>query len=60
MGKLWIRNDEGRFAEAPMFQGADGKSAYDAAVEAGYTGTEQEFYTDVASIGLTEQVLAAL
>lgn len=31
--------------------GADGKSAYESAQEGGYTGTEEEFYADLAGVG---------
>lgn len=36
----------------PGPRGADGKSAYEAAVEGGYTGTEEEFNTQLADGGL--------
>lgn len=35
----------------PTVAGEDGKSAYDGAVEAGYQGSEAEFYTALTSLG---------
>ena len=40
--------------------GADGKSAYAYAQQGGYTGSEQQFYTDLASLSGVESVLAAM
>lgn len=37
--------------------GADGKSAYESAQAGGFTGTESEFYTILASIGNINTVL---
>ena len=34
---------DGRIVDLPTLKGADGKSAYQYAVEAGFEGTEQEF-----------------
>ena len=34
----------------PGQNGADGKSAFESAQEGGFTGTEQEFYTALASV----------
>lgn len=40
--------------------GADGKSAYTSAQQGGYTGSEQQFYTDLAGLSGVEAVLAAM
>ena len=40
--------------------GLPGKSAYQAAVDGGYTGTEQEFNTALASIGDINAALDAI
>ena len=40
--------------------GADGKSAYASAQQGGYTGSEQQFYTDLAGLSGVEAVLAAM
>ena len=42
---------------SPGMNGADGKSAYQSAVEAGYTGTEAEFNASLSSIGNINAVL---
>lgn len=34
-----------------ILSGKDGKSAYESAIEGGYTGTEQEFYIVLAKVG---------
>ena len=47
--------------EASMLRGADGKSAYQYAVEGGYTGTEEEFAAKLAAgSGLTTAQINAL
>lgn len=40
--------------------GEDGKSAYASAQQGGYTGSEQQFYTDLAGLSGVEAVLAAM
>ena len=40
--------------------GSNGKSAYQTAVEGGYTGTEQQFQAALAGLGKLESVLAAM
>lgn len=37
--------------ETPVTQGTPGKSAYQSAVEGGYTGSEAEFYAALAAAG---------
>lgn len=37
--------------EQIVTQGTPGKTAYQSAVEAGYTGTEEEFNTALANVG---------
>jgi len=57
-GILSWTNDGGKQNPDPVnIKGADGMSAYAAAQEAGFTGTEQEFNTYLSGIGeLTEDV----
>lgn len=57
-GVLSWTNDGGKPNPDPVnIKGADGKSAYAAAVEAGFTGTEAEFSTYLSGIGdLTQEV----
>ena len=57
-GVLSWTNDGGKQNPDPVnIKGEDGKSAYAAAQEAGFTGTEQEFNAYLAGIGdLTEDV----
>lgn len=57
-GVLSWTNDGGKPNPAPVnIKGADGKSAYAAAQEAGFTGTEAEFNAYLSGIGdLTEEV----
>lgn len=51
---------DGKIVHLPTLKGADGKSAYQYAVEAGYEGTEQEFInlliqgTDLINAHLTD------
>lgn len=51
---------DGQITELPTIKGADGKSAYQYAVEAGFEGTEQEFInllitgTDLINTHLTD------
>lgn len=44
----------------PGKNGSDGKSAYAYAQDGGYTGSEQQFYTDLASMSGVETVLASM
>lgn len=57
-GILSWTNDGGKPNPAPVnIKGADGKSAYAAAAEAGFTGTEAEFNAYLSGIGdLTQEV----
>lgn len=57
-GVLSWTNDGGKPNPAPVtIKGADGKSAYQAAVEAGFSGTEAEFNEYLSGIGdLTDEV----
>lgn len=43
MPVLYIKDKNGNFVSIPSIKGADGKSAYQQAVDGGYTGTEEEF-----------------
>ena len=43
MAVLYIRDKDGNFIQIPSIKGADGKSAYEQAVEGGFIGTEEEF-----------------
>ena len=43
MAILSIRKRDGSFEEVPALVGSSGKSAYDYAVENGYTGTQEQF-----------------
>ena len=49
----------GQIVELPTFKGADGKSAYQYALEAGYKGTEQDFINHLvdASIVVNEHIV---
>ena len=48
---LYIRDKDGNFVGIPAISGADGKSAYEQAVEGGYVGTEEDFIRALASLG---------
>ena len=48
MSIIKIRNEDGTFSPIPAIVGPPGKSAYEVACEAGYTGTEEEFSTKLA------------
>lgn len=50
MNALNIRDKDGKFVGIPMVSGADGKSAYQYAVEGGFDGTEEEFMMLLGSI----------
>lgn len=50
----------GRVVGTDGTNGTDGKSAYAAAVEGGYTGTEAEFYAALADIATKEYVDAEI
>ena len=52
-GVISWTNDGGKPNPDPVnIKGADGESAYQAAVESGFTGTEAEFNTYLSGIGL--------
>lgn len=52
-----VRDD----ADAGVFRGDPGKSAYETALEGGYVGDQQTFYADLAALqGLAEEVEALL
>jgi len=53
----WTNNGGLPNPDPVKIEGADGKSAYEAAVEAGYTGTEEEFNQTLANIGDVEDAL---
>ena len=40
---LRLKDADGNVVPVPAIQGADGKSAYEFALEGGYTGSEEEF-----------------
>lgn len=48
---LNIRDKDGNFVAIPAISGADGKSAYEQAVEGGFAGTEEEFIQILGSLG---------
>ena len=52
-GTAWI--EAGYIMQGPQGEpgedGADGKSAYESAQDGGYSGTEQQFYTELAKVG---------
>lgn len=50
MPALKLKDKDGNWIPLPTIQGADGKSAYQQAVEAGYTGTEAAFYAALVSL----------
>ena len=49
MGVIKIKNENGEIIGLPAIKGANGKSAYAFAKEAGYTGTEEEFASSLAN-----------
>ena len=53
----WTNNGGLPNPDPVRIEGADGKSAYEAAVEAGYTGTEEEFNETLANIGDVDEAL---
>lgn len=53
----WTNNGGLPNPDPVRIEGADGKSAYEAAVEAGYTGTEEEFNSTLANIGDVDEAL---
>lgn len=67
-GEMWVFdganwNNAGKIQGPqgePGVTGADGKSAYASAQDGGYTGTESEFYTDLAAVQNLATELAAL
>ena len=50
MAKIKYRNKNGEIVDLPLIKGDDGQSAYESAVKGGYSGTEEEFYSDLASV----------
>ena len=46
--KVWDA-EQGKYVGVPAIKGANGKSAYQYAVEGGYTGTETEFAAKLAA-----------
>ena len=53
--KIW-NAEQGKYVGIPAIKGANGKSAYQYAVDGGYTGTETEFAEKLASGALTVHV----
>lgn len=55
--RMLVRGPQGKTGEEgkPGEQGAAGKSAYEGAREAGYTGTEEQFYGELGSLEETVQ-----
>lgn len=49
MAVLRVRDKNGNVTEIPAIRGKDGKSAYQSAVEGGYSGTEADFYAALAA-----------
>lgn len=47
---LKIRDENGNFVGIPAITGTPGKSAYEQAVEGGYSGTEEEFIQTLATL----------
>lgn len=45
--------------EQIVTQGAPGKTAYQSAVEAGYTGTEEEFNAALANVGEEAKIITS-
>ena len=45
---LRLKDADGNVVPVPAIQGADGKSAYEFALEGGYTGSEEEFAEQLA------------
>lgn len=48
---LTVKDSNGNIIEIPAIQGSAGKSAYQSAKDGGYSGTEEEFYAALGSIG---------
>ena len=46
---LRLKDKDGNVVPVPAIQGADGKSAYEFALEGGYTGTKEEFAEQLAT-----------
>ena len=49
MALMKIRQQDGSWVELPTIVGTDGKTAYQYAVEGGYTGTEEDFKAKLAA-----------
>lgn len=47
---LRVRDENGNVTDITSIKGADGKSAYQYAVEGGYKKTQKEFYGDLANV----------
>lgn len=47
---LQIKDKDGNYIGIPCISGADGKSAYEQAVEGGFAGTEEEFIQILGSL----------
>lgn len=47
---LKIRDENGNFVGIPTISGADGKSAYESAIDGGFMGTEEEFNQAIAEL----------
>lgn len=52
--KVWDA-EQGKYVGIPAIKGTDGKSAYQYAVEGGYTGTEEEFAAKLAADNVTKK-----
>lgn len=53
MSKMYYKDENSEFVEIPALKGDkgdNGQSAYEAAVKGGYSGTQEEFYLDLASV----------
>jgi hypothetical protein len=48
---LRVRDENGNVTDITSIKGADGKSAYQYAVQGGYKKSESEFYNDLSNVG---------
>lgn len=55
MAVLRVRDNEGKYIRIPAIEGEKGKSAYQSAVDGGYKGTEEEFNSTLADIGMNKR-----
>lgn len=66
MAILYLRDENGNFVPVPSLKGSKGdpgekgESAYQSAQKGGYTGTEAEFYADLAAMDGLAAALAEI